>query len=323
MDELLPKEIEVYIKETIDDSIGLSVSKQTLQLKLHAIEESRLRLRDQYFCILSKLKEKNDIIERTKAEATMNAVALKKFVEENQKLSAECSNLSRECKKWEEECAHYDLDREALFDFGNEADERAKEAEITVAQLEAQLNGVNEELQFYKRRLGDSSIGGTTKEENLLESILASLVSKDEVLFGHAFLEERSGNDDACRKLLKLWDSSKPLTQTIISLAAKVKALENDKESLRTNLRKAEDEVKLLFEENNILDEENKRLSRQLYNRGQNTPGTGGKQVGSAPAKTNKRKTSPGRNSPIEKKIDFARQPLSTLEGNSPGSKDY
>lgn len=80
----------------------------------------------------------------------MNASALKRFVDENQRLAVECSNLLAQCKRWEKECALYDHDREALMDFGNEADERAKEAEIRVHDLEEEVRKLSEELHFYK-----------------------------------------------------------------------------------------------------------------------------------------------------------------------------
>jgi hypothetical protein len=80
----------------------------------------------------------------------MNAQALKKFVEENQKLATECANLLSQCSKWERECSLYDHDREALMDFGNEADQRAKEAEIRVHELEGDVRRLSDELQFYK-----------------------------------------------------------------------------------------------------------------------------------------------------------------------------
>lgn len=83
----------------------------------------------------------------------MNAVALKKFVEENQKLAVECSNLLASCNKWERECALYDHDREALMDFANEADERAKEAEIRNLDLEEEKKKLLEELRYYKFQL--------------------------------------------------------------------------------------------------------------------------------------------------------------------------
>ncbi|XP_022766405.1 myocardial zonula adherens protein-like [Durio zibethinus] len=324
----IPQEIDDYIKETIEDSLGLQISTQSLQLKLRSAEEAQRRLRHQCLFLLSKLKEKDQIIERSKAEANMNAVALKRFVEENQKLAAECANLLTQCNKWERECSLYDHDREALMDFGNEADERAKEAEIRVHELEEELGKLTEELRFYKHRYDsqgiDSSSKGTTVEENLLESVLATLICKDEVMSGRAFLEANSSLE-SCQRLLKMWNRLRPSTQKVLSLAAELKTLQKDKEHLKVNLSKAEEEVKVLFEENNLLDEENKRLLRQCQKE-KNLHSSGGKHTGSASAKTNKRKSSPKICSPIEKKIDFtdpdsARKPLSPLRYNSPDLK--
>ncbi|XVE55547.1 hypothetical protein DITRI_Ditri03aG0167700 [Diplodiscus trichospermus] len=138
----------------------------------------------------------------------MNAVALKRFVEENQKLAAECANLLAQCNKWKRECSLYNHDREALMDFGNEADERAKEAEIRVHELGEELGKLTEELRFYKHRCEsqgiDSSSEGTTLEENLLESVLATLICKDEFMSGRAFLEENNSLE-SCQRLLKMW----------------------------------------------------------------------------------------------------------------------
>ncbi|PRQ32702.1 hypothetical protein RchiOBHm_Chr5g0049351 [Rosa chinensis] len=125
----LPQEVDDYIRESIDHTLGLPVSAQTLELKkLRCSEVAKRRLRDQYT-----------------AEACMNAQALRKFVEENQRLAAECAHLVSQCNKLEKECSLYDHDREALMDFGNEADQRAKEAE-----LEDELGELREELKFYK-----------------------------------------------------------------------------------------------------------------------------------------------------------------------------
>ncbi|KAE8659264.1 putative RNA-binding family protein [Hibiscus syriacus] len=172
----------------------------------------------------------------------MNAVVLKRFVQENQKLAAECANLLTQCNKWERECLLYDRDREALMDFGNEADERAKKAEIRVHDLVEDLGSLNEELRFYKNRYDNQGL----------------------------------------------------------------------------NLSKAEEEAKVLFEENNMLDEANRKLLRQSRE-GKNIHDSGGKHTSSASAKTNKRKSSPKICSPIEKKINFtnpdsARKPLSPLQ---------
>ncbi|KAE8728303.1 putative RNA-binding family protein [Hibiscus syriacus] len=321
----LPQEVDDYIKETIEHSLGLQISTQSLQSKLRSTEEAQRRLRDQCIFLLSKLKEKDQIIERSKAEANMNAVALKRFVEENQKLASECADLLTQCNKWERECSLYDHDREALMDFGNEADERAKKAEIRTHELEEELGKLTEELRFYKRyyesRGIDSSSVGTTLEENLLESVLSTLIFKDEVTCGRTFLEANNSLE-ACQRLLKMWNRLRPSTQKILSVASEVKTLEKDKEHLRMNLFKAEDEVKVLFEENNILNEENRRLLRQ-YHKEKNLHGSGGKHSGIASTKTNKRKSSPRICSPIEKKIDLtdpdsARNPLSPLRHNSP-----
>ncbi|GMI90982.1 hypothetical protein like AT4G09060 [Hibiscus trionum] len=317
----IPQEIDDYIKGTIDDSLGLQVSTESLQLKLRTSEEAQRRLREQYMFLLSKLKEKDQIIERTKAEANMNAVALKRFVQENQKLAAECANLLTQCNKWEKECLLYDHDREALMDFGNEADERAKKAEIRVHELEKELGKLDEELSFYRNHYEsqgiDSSSEGTTVEEKLLDSVLSTLICKDEVASGRAFLEANTSLE-SCQRLLKMWNRLRPSTQNFLSLAAEVKTLEKDKEHLRLNLSKAEEEVKVLFEENNILDEANRRLLRKSRE-GKNLHDSGGKHTGSASAKTNKRKSSPKICSPIEKKISFtdpdpARKPLSPLQ---------
>ncbi|XP_039053145.1 myocardial zonula adherens protein-like isoform X2 [Hibiscus syriacus] len=311
----IPQEIDDYIKGTIDDSLGLQVSTESLQLKLRTSEETQRRLREKYLFLLSKLKEKDQVIEQSKAEANMNAVALKRFVQENQKRAAECANFLTQCNKWERECLLYDRDREALMDFGNEADERAKKAEVRVHELEEGLGKLNEELRFYKNCY--ESQGGTTVEENLLDSVLATLVCKDEVTSGRAFLEANT-SPESCQRLLKMWNRLRPSTQKILSLAAEVKTHKKDKEHLWLNLSKAEEEVKVLFEENSILDEANRKLLRQSRE-GKNLHDSGGKHTGSASAKTNKRKLSPEICSPIEKKINFtdpdsARKPLSPLQ---------
>ncbi|KAM1023219.1 hypothetical protein TB2_044005 [Malus domestica] len=324
----LPQEIDDYIKESIDHSLGLPVSTHTLELKFRCCEEAKRRLQNQYSLLLSKLKEKEQVLERAKAEASMNAQALRKFVEENQRLASECAHLVTQCNKWERECSLYDHDREALMDFGNEADQRAKEAEIRVQKLEDEVRELRDELGLYKYKMEmhpvDSSAEDTAIEDKLLDSVLATLSSKDEAVSARAFLEANKGNE-SCARLLKMWNCLKPSSQKVLSLVAEVKTLEKDKEHLRINLRTAEEEVKLLFEENKVLDVENKRLLR-LYQKERNHSASGGKHTDSASAKSNKRKSSSKTSSPIQGKIDFseqeaARQPLSPLRCNSPNSR--
>ncbi|XP_062098704.1 uncharacterized protein LOC133804569 [Humulus lupulus] len=318
----LSQEVDDYIRGSIDYTVGLPVSTCTLEMKLRAVEEAQSQLRDRYLLLQSRLKEKDQTIERVRAESNMNAIALKKFVEENQKLASECNRLLSQCNKWERECSLYDRDREVLMDFGNEADQRAKEAEVRSQELEDKMKGLSEELQFYKcqydKPVVDSSLDATT-QDTLLESVLGTLINEENAVSGRAFLEANS-SDESCQKLLEMWNSLKPSAQKVLSIAAKLKVLENDKEHLRINLCKAEDEVKVLFEENSLLEEDNQKLI-SLYRQERNHNGSSGKH-GSASAKSNKRKSS----SPIEKKIDFtdvdtARLPLSPLRCNSPESR--
>ncbi|PIA64031.1 hypothetical protein AQUCO_00201375v1 [Aquilegia coerulea] len=377
----LQQEIDVYIKESIDYSFGLPVSTKTLESKLQASEEARKQLQDQYFFLHSRLKEKDEGIERARSEASMNAQALRKFVEENQRLAQECSNLLIQCSKWEKEVSLYDHDRNAYMEFADEAEERAKQAETRVLEVEDHLRKLSEELEFYKNEceshmgnesrlteelhlvkerlsllenLSDSQIDcsqcsspktenhrqyphmlnsspealspvGATLEEHLLDSVMASMVDKDGVAASaHAFLEANSGVE-SCQMLLKIWNRLRPSTQNVIALAGKVETLQNDKEHLRINLTRAEEEVKVLFEENNILEEGNKKLLR-LHSRERHHHGSGGKHSSSASAKNNKRKSSPRVCTSIEGMMDFdspdsLRQPLSPLQHNSPSSR--
>ncbi|XP_059279697.1 uncharacterized protein LOC132033676 [Lycium ferocissimum] len=324
----ISQETEDYIRESIEYSLGLPVSSQTLQLKLRASQESLIRLRNQYLSLQAKLKDKDETIERTRAESSMNAVALKKFVEENNRLAVECSNLLAQCKRWEKECSLYDHDREALMDFGNEADERAKEAETRVHDLEEEVRKLSEELHFYKCQyetqvqVDDTTTGDASLEQNLLDNLLETVIGRDDAAStAHAFLEANSGIE-VCQRLLTKWKRLKPSTQKVIALVAEVNTLQKDKEHLRINLHKAEDEVNVLFEQNNVLDEANKRLIR-LYQKEKNTPGSGGKPSSGKCSHGNKRKSSPKISSPVEGKLDFTevdslRQPLSPLRENSP-----
>lgn len=62
----LPREVDDYIKQSIDHTLGLPVSTHTLELKLRCSEEAKLRLRDQYTLLLAKLKEKDQALERSR-----------------------------------------------------------------------------------------------------------------------------------------------------------------------------------------------------------------------------------------------------------------
>ncbi|KAG7037609.1 hypothetical protein SDJN02_01238 [Cucurbita argyrosperma subsp. argyrosperma] len=298
----LPPEVDNYIKETIDHSLGLPVSAETLELKLRVSEDAQRRLGQYCDVLQSKIKEKDLLIERSKAEATMNAQALKKFVEENRKLATECLFLTGQCEKWERECSLYDHDRDALMEFGNEADQRAREAENRFHELQEEVRRLSDELLFFKHEYEmkrvDSSSDGRDLEDNLLELVLPTCNCNDRSTAAHAFLEANT---------------------------AYVKAVEKDCEHLRANLQKAEEEVKLLYEDNMLLDEENKRLLKRHQE--DIIQHSGDKQANSgSAAKSNKRKSCQKMSSPIEGKniineVDSIRQPLSPLQHNSPSSR--
>ncbi|KAI3820255.1 hypothetical protein L1987_07799 [Smallanthus sonchifolius] len=325
----LPQETDDYIRESIDYSLGLPVSTNTLELKLRFSEETQRQLRDQYMYLKSKLKEKDETIERVRCESTLNAQAVKKFVEENQKLATECANLLNQCNKWERECSLYDHDREALMDFGNEADNRAKEAEARVHDLEQELTKLSKELMFYKHQSEGKQVGEMAKtvstENILVDTLLSTLINKDDVAStAHSFLEANSGVE-VCQKMLEIWESLKPSSQKVLALVSEVKRLQKEKDHLRNNLTMAEEEVKVLFEENNVFDKENRRLTKLLQKERQLND-SGGKHNNSASLKNNKRKSSPRDCSPNENKLDFIesgspRQALSPLRHNTPESR--
>lgn len=62
----LSPEVDDYIKDTIDHSLGLPISIESLQTKLLAAEEAQRRLRDQYLALLSRSKEKDQVLERVR-----------------------------------------------------------------------------------------------------------------------------------------------------------------------------------------------------------------------------------------------------------------
>lgn len=325
----LPQEVDDFIKHTIDHTLGLEIPTPSLLAKLKSLESTNHRLRSQYLDLLSKIKEKDDALDRARAEAGMNARAVRRFVEENQKLASECASLVSQCSRWEKECSLYDRDREALMEFANEADERAKEAEGKLRELEEEVGRVVEEARLYKEQLKNISVGSasgecTSVEQNLLDALIDSVVDKDEAAkTARAFLETNHVIE-TCNKMLSMWDDLRPGTQNILALVAQVQMLQNDKEHLRVNLSRAEDEVKLLFEENKVLDEENKRLLKQR-NSARKQSDSEGKHSKRAATKSNKRKSCPKTMSSVEK-IDFnnedsPREPLSPLKENSPDSR--
>ncbi|KAJ0786383.1 hypothetical protein HanOQP8_Chr02g0054831 [Helianthus annuus] len=285
----LPQEIDDYLRESLEYSLEHPVSARTLELNIRSSEVTQRHIRDQCFILKSKLLEKDRIIECVRAESSMNAHALKKFSEENQKLITEHTELLARCAKWDVECTLYERDIEALKEFGNQADERAKEAESRVLCLEDETSKLWEELQSLKK-LSE----GEFTENFLIDTFISSFINEDEVASASLSFLEADSRVDLCQKMLKIWDGLKPATHTALALASEVKNLQKDKDMLRMNLIKAEEEVEALFKENNTLDKEYTRLTNLLDSEGSHSSGS---------IKNCEPKSS---NSAVEKKIDFS-----------------
>ncbi|RRT74345.1 hypothetical protein B296_00020598 [Ensete ventricosum] len=124
---------EEYIKESIEISLGLPVSVESLSLKLLATEDARRRLQDQIFVLEDRLKESSKRLEQSRAESNMNAQGVRRCVEEKEVIASQYADLVNHCRKLEEECSLYERDLERIMET---CDELAKENEEMRAQLQ-------------------------------------------------------------------------------------------------------------------------------------------------------------------------------------------
>ena len=115
----------------------------------------------------------------------MNAQALKKFVEENRKLATECLFLTGQCEKWERECSLYDHDRDALMEFGNEADQRAREAENRFHELQEEVRRLSDELLFFKHEYERKRVIASPLTHSRVVSLIFCIVKKVQYNGGH------------------------------------------------------------------------------------------------------------------------------------------
>jgi hypothetical protein len=72
----LPPEIDDFIKQSIDHSLGLPISSQTLDIKLRASKEIEQNLRDQNTSLLQKLKQKDELIEQSKVSFKSSMITI-------------------------------------------------------------------------------------------------------------------------------------------------------------------------------------------------------------------------------------------------------
>ncbi|KAJ0963886.1 hypothetical protein J5N97_029008 [Dioscorea zingiberensis] len=129
----LPAETDEYIRESIEGSLGLAVPSRTLRLKLLASEDDRRRLQDQIFVLHDRLKDADKRLDLCRAEASMNAQALRRCVEEKEAIASAYADMVSHCDKLEKECSLYERDLERIMDT---CDELGRENE----ELKARLN---------------------------------------------------------------------------------------------------------------------------------------------------------------------------------------
>ncbi|KAJ3691349.1 hypothetical protein LUZ61_020513 [Rhynchospora tenuis] len=211
----IPPETEEYIRESIECSLGLQISAKNMQLKLLASEDSRHRLQSQVFHLedcLRKATRQIDLYKRPsvlktyfedclckatrkieiyKSEASMNAKALKKCVEEKEAVSTRFDQLTAHCAKLERECSLYERDLERLMD---SLDEAAKE---------------NEELRA--RAVDHSQVAELTTQIDSLqkdkENLLVNLSRAEEEV--NALFEENKLLEESNKKLLYLLEKER------------------------------------------------------------------------------------------------------------------
>ncbi|URD73951.1 hypothetical protein MUK42_09848 [Musa troglodytarum] len=217
-------------------------------------------------------------------------------------------------------------------------EERLTEADKRLEQCRAEAN------------LNAQGVKRCVEEKELIASKYADLVNHCRKLEEECSLYERDLERimESCDELGKENEELRARLDDnsgLESLGAEVESLKKDKEHLRINLHRAEEEVskldlikfvalppslharvKLLFQENKMLDEENKRLL-ELLKRERSRQGSDSHKRSATASAMGKRKSSPNDSgSPPGRMIDFgaadsSRQPLSPLHHNSPDSR--
>ncbi|XP_068648637.1 MAR-binding filament-like protein 1-1 [Aristolochia californica] len=314
----LTSDIDDYIQQSMEYCLGLPVSEKTLQSKLLASEEARHRLQGEIFQLHDSLRKKDRKIQLSVAEASLNAQALKKHIEENMTLRAECSDLLHRCDKLEKECSLYDRDRDALMEFGNEADERAADAEMRALEAEENLSKVRLELEDFKSEclmLREKEVRATEEVHMLRRHIDELDCTRLSASENDALKKE----DQELQLQLLSAVSSLPQCCNCETLTQDLGTLKKDNEQLKINLHRAEEEAKLLFDDNMMMEELLKKYNkeRQLHaSGGENANSTANGKRKSRPRTANTNEQASDLSGP-----DSSRLPLSPLQPNSPESR--
>ncbi|KAI5068097.1 hypothetical protein GOP47_0016442 [Adiantum capillus-veneris] len=320
---------EEYFQHTISHTLQLSVSPTFLLAKLAQVEDSKYALEATVLSLQLRLLDLEERLNKFKDEASMNACALRKQVEENQKqvmenqrLQGQLNEVSQRCIWLEEECSLYHNDRELFQGVAEEAEDRACRAEERCDEAESKMEKILAELNELKHIKNEHAqqkeeldrVGSKVLHLEATNADLQAELSKIERNLAQSSDFQRaseistfSGSGKGCEKDgvfasslndKKTEQSAKKERLGTHQLMAEVQRLWKEVALYKCNLARAEIQVR-------ILDDDNKDLRSALRNRMSTT----------ASPIPKKGKTGPSFFDNMGVKKD-ARQPLSALESN-------
>ncbi|VAI52193.1 unnamed protein product [Triticum turgidum subsp. durum] len=281
----LPGGAEEYVRDSIEASLGLPVPDRSLRAKLAASEDLRRRLQDRVFALEEELHAAARRIDLLKVRPPLPPFPV----------------------------------RSVPFRIGGY---------LAARSLAVRRNACLTDRDGPVRCVQNESAMNAEGIRRCVEEKEAVAAARDQLAAHAARLEKECGlyeRDleramESCDELARESDDLRNRLRDAPDLTEQVQALQRDKEILKTNLNKAEEEVKLLFEENRALDEANKRLLCLLEKEQKHRS----ERKHSASNSTKKRKSSSLKDtSPVGLAIDFnsadaSRQPLLPLQPNSP-----
>ncbi|KAL6911204.1 hypothetical protein ACP4OV_000009 [Aristida adscensionis] len=197
-----------------------------------------------------------------------------------------------------------------------------------VFALEDDLRAAHHRIQLLKAEAAMNAAGlrRCVEDKEAVSTACADLRAHCAKLEKECSLYERDLERamESCDELAKENDDMRQRladNNALAALMAQVQDLQNDKEALRMNLAKAEDEVNTLCADNRVLDDENKRLLHLLEKERQRRSER--KHSASTTTKNKRKSSSLKEDSPVGRAIDFSgedssRHPLSPLPHNSP-----
>lgn len=164
-----PSEVELdeYVEECIGYTIGLPLCGKALEERLAQAEEGQRELREKVVYLNQRLQQTQQKLDRARAEANLNAQAVRKCVCDNEKGAERYRKLRDECTRLESECALYLHDREVFMEAADEAEERANEAEERVLQAENKVQELASQVQHLKQGMSHSTASKLKMAEEL------------------------------------------------------------------------------------------------------------------------------------------------------------